>query len=76
MDANVFEGNWKQLKGSVKQRWGQLTDDDLMTVEGERDKLVGAIQTRYGKAKDAIEREVDAFINEHGKNAGRARRGG
>jgi len=61
MNADVIKGQWKQLKGSVKQQWGKLTDDDLTRIEGSRDKLVGAIQERYGKEKDEVEREVKRF---------------
>ncbi len=61
MNADVIQGQWKQLKGSVKQQWGKLTDDDLTRIEGSRDKLVGAIQERYGKQKDEAEREVKRF---------------
>ena len=45
---NQIQGNWKQLSGSVKQRWGQLTDDDLAQINGGREQLAGTIQQRYG----------------------------
>jgi len=61
MNTDVIQGQWKQLKGSVKQQWGKLTDDDLARIEGSRDKLVGVIQERYGKARDEAEREVKRF---------------
>jgi uncharacterized protein YjbJ (UPF0337 family) len=59
MNADVFAGKWKQMKGSVKQWWGKLTDDDIARVEGSRDKLVGLLQERYGYAKDKAEAEID-----------------
>jgi uncharacterized protein YjbJ (UPF0337 family) len=59
MNADVFAGKWKQAKGQVKDWWGKLTDDDLTRVEGNRDKLVGIIQERYGYAKERAEQEVD-----------------
>lgn len=59
MNENTLKGEWKQLKGSVKEKWGELTDDDLDQVEGNRDKLVGRVQERYGHAQDHAEREVD-----------------
>jgi uncharacterized protein YjbJ (UPF0337 family) len=59
MDWNRVEGNWKQLKGKVKEQWGKLTDDDLTVIEGNRDKLEGRIQERYGIAKDQIKKDVD-----------------
>ncbi|GIP23556.1 CsbD family protein [Paenibacillus sp. J22TS3] len=57
MDSSVFKGKWNQLKGEAKIQWGKLTDDDLDKIEGEKDKLVGKLQERYGHTKDAAERE-------------------
>src|SRR5205085_4023023 len=51
-------GEWKQLKGRAKEKWGKLTDDDLAYVNGRRDQLLGRIQERYGIAKDQAERQV------------------
>ena len=56
-----IEGNWNQVKGKVKEKWGNLTDDDLRFMEGRRDRIIGKIQERYGemKWKEAdIEREL------------------
>ena len=61
MNWDQMEGKWKQMKGTAKQKWGKLTDDDLDVIAGSRDKLVGRIQERYGIAKDAAEKEVDAW---------------
>jgi len=58
MNWDRVAGDWKQFKGSVKEQWGKLTDDDLTRVEGKRDQLVGRIQNRYGVAKDEAERQV------------------
>jgi uncharacterized protein YjbJ (UPF0337 family) len=58
MNNDVLEGNWKQLRGRVKEWWGELTDDDLDRIEGKRDQLVGALQKRYGWEKDKAENEV------------------
>ena len=58
MNWDVVEGKWKQLKGDVKRQWGKLTDDDLDVIEGNRDKLIGKIQERYGIQKDEAERQV------------------
>jgi uncharacterized protein YjbJ (UPF0337 family) len=58
MNWDRIAGNWKQAKGTVKQEWGQLTDDDLTTIGGKRDQLVGRVQERYGIAKDDAERQV------------------
>src|SRR5215510_1915815 len=59
MDWNRIEGNWKQLKGKVKEQWGKLTDDDLDVIEGKRAQLEGKIQERYGYGKDQVRKEVD-----------------
>jgi uncharacterized protein YjbJ (UPF0337 family) len=59
MDWNRVEGNWKQVKGKVKEKWGKLTDDDLDFVGGKRDQLEGKIQERYGIAKDQVRKDID-----------------
>jgi uncharacterized protein YjbJ (UPF0337 family) len=61
MNRDQIEGTWKQIKGAVKSQWGELTDDDLQQVDGNRDKLVGKIQERYGKTREEAEREVDSW---------------
>ena len=62
MDWNRVEGNWKQFKGRVKQKWGNLTDDDLDKIKGHRDQLEGKIQERYGIAKDQVRKDIDAWL--------------
>ncbi|WP_138495181.1 CsbD family protein [Paenibacillus pinistramenti] len=59
MDHNVFKGTWNQIKGEAKKQWGELTDDDLDVIDGEKDKLVGKLQERYGHSKEAAEKEYD-----------------
>lgn len=61
MNNDKMEGNWKEMKGKAKQKWGKLTDDDLDVVDGKREELVGKIQQRYGKSREEAEREVDNF---------------
>ena len=58
MNWDRIEGNWKQFQGQVRESWGKLTDDDLAVIAGQRDKLVGRIQERYGIAKDEAERQI------------------
>jgi uncharacterized protein YjbJ (UPF0337 family) len=63
MDWDRVEGNWKQMKGKVKEQWGKLTDDDLNVIDGKQDQLEGKIQERYGYAKDQVRREIDDWYN-------------
>jgi uncharacterized protein YjbJ (UPF0337 family) len=58
MNKDILEGKWRQIKGSVKAKWGKLTDDDLDKIEGNYDMLVGKIQERYGYGRDAVEAEL------------------
>jgi uncharacterized protein YjbJ (UPF0337 family) len=59
MASNIIEGQWKQLKGEAKRMWGKLTDDDLERAAGNRDKLVGSLQERYGYQKERAQQEFD-----------------
>ncbi len=59
MDNDRVKGKWNQLKGEIKRKWGQVTDDDLLQVEGNMDKLIGKIQERTGEQNDAIRRWLD-----------------
>lgn len=61
MNQDIIEGNWKQLKGKLKEQWGKLTDDDLDVIEGKRDILAGKIQERYGVSKEEAEERVKAL---------------
>jgi uncharacterized protein YjbJ (UPF0337 family) len=61
MNWDRIEGSWKQFKGRAKQRWGELTDDDLDKVEGRQDELVGLLQERKGIAREEAEREVQEW---------------
>jgi uncharacterized protein YjbJ (UPF0337 family) len=63
MDWNRIEGNWKQVKGKVKEKWGKLTDDDLAAINGKRDQLEGRIQERYGIARDQVRKDVDTWYD-------------
>ena len=65
MNSDQLEGKWKQLKGSVKQQWGKLTDDDLTFINGKSDQLVGKVQERYGIARDEAQKRVDEFLTKN-----------
>ncbi len=62
MNWERLRGSWKQVKGHARQQWGKLTDDDLEAIAGEREKLTGRLQERYGYAKDRAEQEVDSWV--------------
>lgn len=66
MNWDTAKGQWKQFRGQVKEQWGKLTDDDLDQIEGKRDQLLGAVQKRYGIAKDEAECQVNRFENSCG----------
>ncbi|HEY0179866.1 MAG TPA: CsbD family protein [Dokdonella sp.] len=61
MNEDKIKGQWKQLAGKLKAKWGKLTDDDLRVAEGNSEYLAGKIQERYGIAKDEARRQVDEF---------------
>lgn len=58
MNWDIVKGNWAQAKGKVKEQWGKLTDDDLTTIEGRREQLLGKLQERYGVAKDEADQQI------------------
>ncbi len=62
MNWDQLEGKWKQVKGSVKQQWGKLTDDDLDYMAGKRDSFVGRLQERYGIAREEAQKQADAWL--------------
>ncbi len=65
MNKQKLTGDWNVLKGKIKQKWAELTDDDLTAIEGDRDELVGRIQQRYGYTQDRVKEEVERFRKDH-----------
>jgi uncharacterized protein YjbJ (UPF0337 family) len=63
MNWDQIKGSWKNMRGKAKERWGELTDDDLQRAEGNRDQLVGTIQKKYGVAREEAERQVDDWAS-------------
>ena len=63
MNKDQIEGNWKELKGKVQQKWGDISDDEFDKMEGSRKELEGKVQQKYGKSKEEAKREVDDFFN-------------
>lgn len=62
MNTDMLEGKWMEIKGSVRAKWGELTDDEVEQVAGNTERLAGLIQQKYGRSKDAAKREVNDFI--------------
>lgn len=65
MNRDTFAGKWKQIRGKIREEWGELTDDDLDRVNGKYDQLVGVIQERYGIEREEAEDKVDQFMDEY-----------
>lgn len=61
MNSDKFLGSWQKIKGEIKKQWGELTDDDLKKVEGNKDKLIGLLEEKYGWVKQQAEEEVNKF---------------
>jgi uncharacterized protein YjbJ (UPF0337 family) len=61
MNRDTLSGQWNQLKGSVREQWGKLTNDDLDQIQGKSEQLIGKLQERYGIARDEAQRQLDAW---------------
>lgn len=61
MNKNIAAGKWEQLKGSLRQTWGELTDDDITQAQGSAQKLAGILQEKYGYAQEDAQKQVDLF---------------
>jgi uncharacterized protein YjbJ (UPF0337 family) len=61
MNEDRVKGNWKQIKGKIKEQWGKLTDDELDVIEGRQEMLIGKLQERYGITRDEAERQFKDF---------------
>lgn len=66
MNEDTMKGQWHQLRGKVKEKWGKLTDDDIRVIEGRAENLRGKLQERYGKTREELDQEMDAFAKENG----------
>jgi uncharacterized protein YjbJ (UPF0337 family) len=64
-NEDQFNGNWKQLKGALKENWGEFTDDDLLAIEGRTDRFEGKLQERYGERKEEVRAWVDEWLENH-----------
>ena len=64
MNWDIVEGKWGQLKGSIKEQWGKLTDDELTEIAGNRDKMAGKLQERYGWTKEEADDKLNEFFRD------------
>ncbi|MCA8953648.1 MAG: CsbD family protein [Planctomycetes bacterium] len=71
MNKDTLQGQWKQIKGRVKERWGRFTDDDLKQIEGNLDMAAGRIQERYGHTRERAEREWNEFCDTCSRDLGK-----
>ena len=65
MNKDIIKGNWKEVKGKIRQQWGKLTDDDVAQMQGSYEELAGKIQSTYGYQKDQAKKEIDNFVKEN-----------
>ena len=65
MNKDILEGKWKQIRGEIRETWGELTDDELDQISGKRDKLAGTLQEKYGWSRDEAERQIDDFLTKY-----------
>ena len=65
MNEDILKGKWKQLKGHVKEVWGELTDDEVDQIDGQYEHLMGLLQERYGYTRQEAEEEINEFLNEN-----------
>lgn len=61
MTWDEIKGNWRNYTGRLKEKWGELTDDDLDRIDGRKDQLLGTLQSKYGRTREAAEREIRDF---------------
>ncbi|HXV82249.1 MAG TPA: CsbD family protein [Candidatus Binatia bacterium] len=65
MNSNELTGQWQKLKGEIRSRWGKLTDDDIERIAGNKDRLIGALQERYGYVWDEARQTVDRYLEDY-----------
>ena len=62
MNWNEVEGKWNQLKGSAREKYGKLTDDDFQVIAGKKDRFIGKLQERYGMAREQAEKDLNSWL--------------
>jgi uncharacterized protein YjbJ (UPF0337 family) len=66
MNWDHIEGNWGEMKGSIRQKWGLLTDLDYLQIAGNRDKFIERLQERYGHTREEVEEELNEWLHSAG----------
>ena len=74
MNPDFFAAKWQQMRGTLRSWWGKLTDDDWERIGGQKDRLIGMLQEKYGYAKDMALREVEQRSQEYGIQSGSGQR--
>lgn len=69
MNWDVVQGDWKQLKGKAREKWGKVTDDEWDEIHGNFEQFVGKLQEKYGYARDEAERQANDWAEQHSKSA-------
>lgn len=69
MNKDILKGKWRQMRGDMKKWWGELTDDELDKIEGDRDKLIGLLQEKYGHSRERAEQELDRRLDAYDRAA-------
>jgi uncharacterized protein YjbJ (UPF0337 family) len=62
VNSDIFEGRWKEIRGRLKEKWGDLTDDDLTQIDGHRDRMSGWLQKQYGYSREQAEHELEDYL--------------
>ena len=70
MNQDIFAGQWKQMRGTLKSWWGKLADDDFERIGGQKDKLIGLVQEKYGQTREQAQQEVERRMKEYGDTMG------
>lgn len=65
MNQDIIQGKWLQVKGKIHQQWGKLTENDIATMQGSTEELVGRLQEKYGYARDKAQEEIDNFVKKN-----------
>jgi uncharacterized protein YjbJ (UPF0337 family) len=71
MNQDILAGKWKRIRGELKTWWGNLTDDDVERIGGQKDKLIGLLQERYGYTREQAEQEIERRLQEYGDKTAR-----